>query len=674
MGAESIFLAESVALVGASDSNEGFAPALFENLRDHFGGRVWLINPRRSTVFGEPCYPDFAHIGQPVDLALVAIPGAAVPGVLEEGAANGLRAALLYNETLDHAGIERVQRTCAASGLRVAGPNSLGALSIARGGTFYPMRSMAALPAGNVGIISASGGALQHWMLQGAARGLGFTYAISTGNEIDLGLADYLAFMAADDTTRVICVIAEGIRAPQAFARAAATALARHKPIVFLKVGRSEAARRAAVTHTGALAGDDDVFNAVCVRYAMCRVPSLDDLLEVALAFSRERIPARNGIAMLCHSGGIKGLFLDAAETAGLRLATLDPSTEQQLRELGDFPVDNPLDGGMRLALHADEYGRVARALAGDPNVDILAIQGRLPGSEAYSPHKLDAYNELFAAIEIPVLAFERMAHNVDGRTAAAAAIPFLHGIPATVGAIGALVRYGHRLRAQTREPAAIEADVPAAEAFPADAAEFVRAELTRNCVTFPLEVLVRDRARAAAAVRHLTFPLVVKIASTELHKTELGGVRTGIRTPTELAAAIAEIGAPEVLVQEFFEGVEIIAGAREDEQFGPIILVGLGGTAAQALRDTAIRLLPIGRDDVFDMLTALRGNALLGPFRGRPVRDIEALVAAVVGLGRTFMACRPWLAELEINPLIVGAQGAGARAVDVRFTGKVAP
>jgi len=350
-GAESIFLAESVAIVGASDGKEGFSTPLFENLRSSFAGRIFFINPRRETLWDQPCYPDFAHVGERIDLALVVTPGHAVPAILEEGAANGLRAALLYNEAFgkpgsedDERGAERVRELAVASGVRIAGPNSLGALSIARGGTFYPMRSMSGLPAGNVGMVSASGGALQHWMLQGAARGLGFSYAVSTGNELDLGLADYIAFMAHDDATHVICVIAEGVRDPAGFARASAAALAANKPVVVLKSGRSEAAQRAAASHTGVLAGDDAVFDAVCERYGLTRVGSLDEMLEVALAFSAGRIPAGDRVAMLCHSGGIKGTFLDAAESEGLHMAALTDATRQRLHELGDFPVDNPLD------------------------------------------------------------------------------------------------------------------------------------------------------------------------------------------------------------------------------------------------------------------------------------------------------------------------------------------
>jgi acyl-CoA synthetase (NDP forming) len=687
-GAESVFHASSVAIVGASDSNEGFSAALHDNLRGRFRGRVFYVNPRRETIWGETCYPDFGHIGQHVDLALVVVPGPAVPAILDEGAAHGLRAAVLYNEAFatpgsaeDDAAAERVRRLCGATGLRVAGPNSLGVLSVADGGAFYPMRSMAALPAGNVGIVSASGGALQHWMLQGAARGLGFSYAVSTGNEIDLGLADYIAFLADDAATRVICVIAEGVREPAAFARAAAAALAARKPIVILKAGRSAAARRAVASHTGALAGDDDVFDAVCERYGMCRVTSLDDMLEFALAFSRGRIPNGTGVAMLCHSGGIKGSFLDAAELEGLQLATLSEVTEQRLRAVGTFPIDNPLDGGMRLALRADEYGAAARAFAADPCVDIIALQGRLPSKEAHSPHKLAAYNELYAAIEKPLLAFERMAYNVDAETSAAAAMPFLHGIPQAVRALGALVRYGEHTRRAPRAPAAIEGPAPAIDPPPAgDRAALLREKLAASGVAFPREYVVRDRNGAAEAAKALRFPLVVKIASADFHKTEIDAVRAGIRSEDEMRIAMDAIAAnvirhgkmaqaPAFLVQEFVDGVEIIAGAREDAQFGPLLLVGFGGTAAEVLDDVAIRLLPADCADVLDMLASLRGSVLLGAFRGRQARDLEAIATAVAGLGRTFLECRPWLSDIEINPLIAGAAGQGAHAVDLRFT-----
>jgi acyl-CoA synthetase (NDP forming) len=684
-GAERIFLAESVAIVGASDSREGFSAPLFDNLLRSFGGRLFFINPRRSTLWDRPCYPDFASVGEPVDLALVVIPGPAVAGILEEGTANGLRAALLYNEAFGRPGspedardAERVRRLCAApGGFRVAGPNSLGALSLARGGTYYPMRSMAALPSGNVGIVSASGGALQHWMLQGAARGLGFSYAVSTGNELDLGLADYVEFMVHDDATRVICVIAEGVRDPRQFARAAAAALAARKPVVVLKSGRSAAARRAAASHTGALAGDDGVFDAVCERYGMCRVASLDELLETALAFASGRIPQGDGVAMLCHSGGIKGTFLDAAETEGLRLAELTPATQARVAELGDFAVENPLDGGMRLAIRADEYGAVARAFADDAHVDIIALQGRLPTKEAHSPHKLAAYNELYAATAKPIVAFERMAYNVDRETSAGSPMPFLHGIPQTARAVGALVRYGAAMRHPLREAAAIEEPLPPLAPPPdSDVAALLRARLSERGVVFPRERVARDRAEATQALNELHAPLVVKAATAELHKTDYDGVRTGIRNEAELFAAMdaiaanlarAGLPAPAFLVQEFIAGIELIAGAREDAQFGPVLVAGLGGTATEVLHDVAIRLLPVGRDDVFAMLASLRGFALLGAFRGQPARDLDAIVDAAVALGTTFLEARGWLADIEINPLIAGP--AGSRAVDLRYT-----
>ena len=475
------------------------------------------------------------------------------------------------------------------------------------------------------------------------------------GTRLDLDLAEYISFLAGDDATRVIAVIAEGVRSPRAFARAAAQALVAHKPIVMLKVGRSAAAQRSAASHTGALAGDDAVFDAVCERYGICRVTSLDDLLEITLAFSRGRIPRGTGVAMLCHSGGIKGHFLDAAESEGLTLANL--------------AVDNPLDGGMQMALHADEFGAAVRAYAAEPNVDIIALQGRLPGKEAHSPHKLDAYNDLFAAIGKPLVAFERMAYNVDRETSAAAAMPFLHGIPETVRAVGALVRYGTRLRARERAAPLVESEPASYAPPPADAAAFVRATLLANGVIFPNEVLITDRAQTAAAVRGFTYPLVVKLASDSLHKTEAGGVRTGIRSAAELDAAMDAIGGRDFLVQEFVAGVEIVAGVREDAQFGGVAVVGFGGTAAEVLQDVALRLLPIDADDVRAMLASLRGTALLGAFRGQPARDLDALAGAVAGLAQTFLACRAWLADIEINPLIVGAAARVRAQVDLRLS-----
>ena len=437
-----------------------------------------------------------------------------MPAILEEGAAHGLGAALLYNEAFgkpgsdeDRAASERVRRLSARPhGVRIAGPNSLGALSLARGGTFYPMRSMASLPAGNVGIISASGGALQHWMLHGAARGLGYSYAISTGNEIDLGLADYIDFLAGDDATHVICVIAEGVREPQAFARAAAR-----------RARRAETDRdpQSRAQCRGAARGDRPHRCAGRRRCGIrCRLRTLRD---VPRPIARRSSGSRAGLQPRPDPRAATGLRCSAIRAAskaasstpptsrGCRLAPLTAETVQRLSAHGGFPVDNPLDGGMRLALRADEYGAVCRELAADPNVDIIALQGRLPSAEAHSPHKLAAYNDLFGAIGKPLVAFERMAYNVDRATAAGSAMPFLQGIPETARVLGALVRYGARVRGAraNRRQSRAPRRRPNRHAKAADRAPFAarrtRAQRRRR---FRPSNVVRDRSRSGRGGR----------------------------------------------------------------------------------------------------------------------------------------------------------------------------
>jgi acetyltransferase len=677
---EALFQPRSIALVGASDSGAGgWSKAIFENVRAA-GPDVALypINPRRDSVWGETCYPSFAALPATADLALVITPAASIPATLREGLANGLRAATIYaagfGEGEDPAGLALGDeiRALAAAGLRICGPNCMGTLSVVERLYLYPAARVRDVGPGETGLVMQSGGMLQYFVQYAAARGLGLSYAASSGNELDLDLADYINFFVENERTTQICLLAEGIHRPAAFVAAAEKALAARKPILIVKNGRSEGAKAAAQSHTGALAGDDRVFDAVCERYGIVRLPSLDDMIETALAFRSGRLPAGAGTVFVGYSGSARGMILDAAQDAGLILSPLTQPTRDALVPHMDAGTssENPLDLGPMASRDPERYQRICRIIAADPDASVIAVQAQLPlDDEKPDPKWLAAVMSTTAK---PVFGFARTQQNVEASSRAfqaATGMSFLQGIPRAVNAAKYLVDYAER----TRRNAATA--VPRGSALPAMRADPVAAA----GIVAPSSIVASTVADAVAAAATIGYPVALKLHSPKpIHKTELGGVILGLRTAADVERAAAQlfttiVNAPElacdgVLVQEIVEGLELLVGMRVDPQFGPIVVFGLGGIFVETFDDLALRLLPVDAADVRGMLEQLRGARLFEAFRGRPPRDVEAVVAGVVALGDVFLKVSDRIIDLEINPLTVLERGRGVRAVDVRI------
>ena len=677
---------KTIALLGASDSSRGgWVQEIYDNLEfSGFPAKLYLVNPKRRELWGRPVYPNFAAIPEPVDLALTIIPTVAIVDTLAEAAANGLKCALIYaaqfGEGGDAEGQKRAQALTALSdkhGLRISGPNCMGSLALREKLLLYPAKRVRGLQPGPVGVVFQSGGTFQFWLQQAALRGLDFSYAISSGNELDLDLADYINFLVDDEHTKTIVCLVEGMRRPQAFMAAAEKALAAGKPILIVKVGRSERGKAAAVSHTGAIAADDQVFDAVCRKYGVIRCPSLDDLMETALAFSQGRLPKGNRIAMTCYSGGAKGLVLDYAADEGAEMAPLTPETRAKLPGMIDAGLagENPLDVGPTVGVQAGKFAEICKVVCADPTVDLITVQGLMPVNPG-DPYNPEPLRSVLASTDKPVLAFGRIAQNaseISRKYQNETGVPFIHGLPQTVRALQGLVRY-----AAARRRGATAMPEPRGRAENLEGAAF-DILLASHGLTVPKSALGKTPDEAAAHAARIGFPVAVKIVSPEAsHKTEVGGVTLGLRDAAAVRAAAEAMAArlaahdPKAriegfLVQEMVAGVEIILGVREDPQFGPFMLVGLGGVMVVAMNDVALRMLPVDEDTARDMLRSLRGAPLLAEFRGRPARDTDAIVRAMVGLSQLFLDHRPWLSDLEINPLIVLGTNEGARAVDVR-------
>lgn len=677
---EALFRPKSVALVGASESAAaGWSRSIYNNIE--YGKpdvAFYPVNPRRDEVWGQRCYPSFAAIPEAVDLALVITPAATIAGTLREGLQHGLRAATIYaagfGEGGDPAGLERAAelQPLIDAGLRICGPNCMGTLSPAERLYLYPVPRVRSVQPGNVGLIMQSGGMFQYWVQYAATRGIGLSYAVSSGNELDLDLSDYIQFLVDDASTSTICILAEGINRPEAFMAAAANALAARKPILITKIGRSEGAKASAQSHTGSLAGDDRVFDAVCERYGIVRMESVDDMIESALAFRSHRLPAAPGAIFIGYSGSARGLILDAVDAAGVELAQLTPATLEALAPLVD-PVavlENPIDLGASISRQAALYAQIVTVVATDPNAALVAFQAQLPlENETFDPAP---FAQLAASTAKALYAYARTQQNVMENSRVfqdATSISHLQGVPRMVNAARQLVTYA----------ACLKRPLPRAPG-PRGAASSTTAESIVATAGIPLpgSALATSVAEAIAHAEAIGYPVALKLHSPlPIHKTEAGGVLLDLRDRAAVERAAATLFAtiaatPELecdglLVQEMVAGLELIVGVRVDPQFGPVVLVGLGGIFVEAFDDLALRLLPVTPDDVRAMLAGLRGARLLDAFRGGPARDVDAVIACVVALGDAFLAAGNDLIDLEINPLTVLERGRGVRAVDVR-------
>jgi len=673
---------KSVAIIGASE--RAAWPRQIHGLLKSCGypGRVYPVNPRQAEVWGEKCYPDLASLPEVVEHALVIVPAPAVIDVLEAGAKAGLKSCTVYAGNIgEGTNPEVVARGVALrelverDGLAVNGPNCMGGNSLHQRFFGYPNPELMGLPVGHVSLISQSGGTLQFLAQSGAARGIKFSTMFSSGNEIDLDLADFVNFLVDDEDTKVIALFIEGVRRPQMFMRAAARALAAGKPIVAIKTGKSQKSREASLSHTGAVAGDYEVFAAMCERYGIAACDSLDDMVETLLAFQPCRWPKGNRVGWVTTSGGTVDLLYDDIEKiGGTRAPEFGAETQAGIRHLvpAELAIKNPLDAGIPTT--DANAAEMCLKVAADHGVDMLAWAQVLPSGKRNPDAAV--IRTILDSTDKPVVAFGRMQYMFDPKALQfqdAVGFPFLQGLPATIRALGALAFYGARVG---RRLEALAAPTGAAADVEGGA---LQAALSRRGVTAPKSALAKTPAEAAARAADIGFPVALKIVSPEFtHKTEIGGVKLNLKTPEEVAreAGALEAGllarAPKAaiegfLIQEMARGVEVIVGARNDAMYGPVLLLGAGGVMVELVKDIAFRLLPVGEADVRAMLEELRVSRLLAGWRGAPAADVDALVRAVVGLGDFFLDHRHLIDDIEINPLIVLPKGDGARAVDTR-------
>jgi acetate---CoA ligase (ADP-forming) len=541
---------------------------------------------------------------------------------------------------------------------------------------------------GAVGLVTQSGAMLLHLHRLAHGRAIGISYLVSSGNEAMLDAADFIEFMLEDGETRVVGAFLEGIGDPRRFLAVADRALVLGKPLVVLQTGGSEAAARSASAHTGALAVEDRVVDAVFQQKGVVRVHSLEELVEVCALLASQRLPEGPRIAMLTASGGASSMLADLAAGTRLQVPDFGAPTKAALKEI--LPAfgtpQNPLD---TTGLVVDEMSLLPRSLAaigGDPGFDALLVVWDPPRDAGLNPARtelrLATVAEAVRGSRVPAFLTSYVASELTpfGQEAVHRhGVHFSNGMELAVRALDAAVGYaGNRRRLLAKGSPPLSGGAPAPEGHgPLSELQSLRM-LAQEGIPVPVERVAGSPLEAARLAREAGCPVVLKVSSADVqHKTEVGGVRLNVLTPEEAATAYRELveavsfNAPGAriegvtVVSQVFPVAELIAGVTTDPSFGPMLLVGLGGILVEVLGDFSLRMPPIDFDDAVDMLSELRGRAVLEGVRGAPRGDLHAAAAALVRLSRMAVRLRDRVEAVDVNPLFVLPDGEGVLAGD---------
>jgi acyl-CoA synthetase (NDP forming) len=672
----------SVAVVGASADPSKMTGRPVGYLRKHgFTGEIYPVNPRAAEIGGLRCYADIASLPEAPDAAIVLLGADRAEAAVRDLAARGTAAAIVlasgYGETSEEGARRQQALKEAAGNMRLLGPNTIGLVNLTDRITLSASGALEIgdLPAGRISVVSQSGGILGSLLSRAADRGIGFAKLASTGNEADLDSTDLIEHLVEDEATSVIAVYLEGLRRPQKFREVAQRAAAAGKPIVVFKVGRSESGARSASSHTGALAGADRVYDAMFRQCGVIRAESFADLLDIPAALASGRRAAGKRVAILTSTGGAGTLVADSLGLAGFDVPVPDAATAARIAALqegdeaaaGRNPVDVTLAG-----LRPDLFRGAIDALQESPTYDATVV---IVGSSALAQPSLvaDAVVECQARSAKPILAYVSPHAPEVLRLLNRQGIPAFAAPESCASVLSALQE--RRAPVTASMPAGTDAGVAGLAAGALNEAES-KALFARFGVPVTREAVARDPAGTVAAAEGMGDKVVLKVLSRKiLHKSDLGGVKVGLSSAELPAAAAAMLdglkraGAPEpegFLVQEMVKGgVEMILGFHRDPQIGPVILLGMGGVAAELLQDTSLRLPPLSRSDAEGMIEELRTAPLLKGYRGAPPADVPALVDAILAFSRMAEAAGERLLEAEVNPLFVLREGDGVRAVD---------
>ena len=692
-GLEALLRPRSIAIIGASQDPAKIGGRPLHLLRRYgYAGQIYPINPRAAEVQGLKAYPSVMDVPEAPDLALIAVEAEKAPDAVEQCAARGVRGVVVFSSgfaELGEAGAALQERLRAAgrrTGMRILGPNCLGAVSIADKSiaTFSIVLEESLPVAGTLGIVSQSGNLGSFTMRLASERGVGVSRFMTTGNECDIDIADGIAFLARDPATRVILCCLETCRDAGRLIASLEEARDAGKPVIALKIGTSAAGQAAAASHTGALAGSDAVFDAVLARAGALRVHSIEELINLGDAASMllpDRLPRGPRVALLTASGGFGILLADAAHAAGLAMPELSEATQRAILDVVPFAsARNPVDATAQMSSRPEMLQKILSAVVADDTCDAVLMP--LPLS-LYVPRLRSIYIETLRHIreQYPDRILMLCVRGPQDAVAELRAMgyPIIDSFDGCCATLAALAKLRTALKKPETASIAPSRERPAP--LPPDALrhEFgAKRALAAAGIPVLAERLVQDADAAVRAAAEIGFPVVLKIVSPDLpHKTEVGGVKVGLASVDEVRQAFAEmlrsvaVKAPQaaidgVLVAPMAKGIaELILGTTTDPVFGPVVMVGLGGIFAEIIGDVAVQTAPVTEAMALEMLRSLKAFAVLDGARGRPRADTAAAARAIAALSRFAAAHARTISEIDINPLLLMPEGQGVVALD---------
>jgi acetyltransferase len=683
----------NIVLVGATDKPGNYAERIWNNLIKYkYEGGLFPVNAKRETIWGVPCYKDFASLPEKPDHVLVLVPARFAVQVIRDAAAAGARSATIVTSGFSELQDEESQRLALElkeavreTGLAVTGPNCLGNLSAGEKLFTNIDDRIVTMEAGPVAIAGQSGAIVMAIRQTLEDRGVGVGYMVTTGNETGLETPDLMAYFAADPSIRVIVVYLEGVRNTKVFREACKAARAAGKPVIALKLGASEGGRAAAMAHTGALAGSIETFDAISTREGVIRVRGLDELIETTECFVHADPPKSNRLAAVSLSGGKRGLLIDAFYSAGLNFAPLSPNaTEQLAKMLGPGSiVGNPLDAGFAAVVDPSVYMNSIKIMIDDPDTDIVIIDAELPKA----PHELRErnlriVNEMAGAASKPVVYISAMSIGFTEFTKALRKslpnIAVMQGLDRAVGAIKSLIEYSSLrkevpdIKSSSKASARAVLEKALKNANGAAALDEVASKKLLKAYGIPVskEEIAQTAAEAVKIAKKIGFPVVAKVVSADiLHKSDIGGVVLNLNSAAEVKKAFNDITArvkkikskPKLegilIAQQVKADLELVVGASLDAEMGPVVLFGTGGVDIELMKDVALAGAPLDEAEAKQLIAKTKAGVKMKGYRGKPALHEPSAVKALVGLSNLMADAGNRIASIDVNPFLINSK-----------------
>lgn len=682
----------SVAVIGASEK-EGFGGDVCRNILSYVEDRshMYFIHPKRDSVFGVPCYKSISDVPENVDLMVICTSQKTVIPLLQEGAKKGVGGAVVFASGYGEVGTaegkqNEAELIAAAKELDIAvmGPNCAGFVNYIDNVQAFAFISAKRDRKGSVGVVSQSG---QLCLSMMDDPGMRFSYNISAGNGKIVQMEDYMDFLVDDEDTKVVSIYIEGVKNADKFAAVLKKAAEKRKPVVILKAGRSAKGGAIAASHTGSLSGSDASFDAVLKKFGAIRVDDLEELIAMSLMLSTmKRMPEKATFASMNLSGGETGICADVGSLNGIEYPDFTEETLKKLKEqLPSYASpNNPLDMTASLSYDADLYAGALRTVMDDPNIGMVLI-GYTLLLEIADP-----------CIHYMYKGIEKVVQEKGGNCKPIAMIPFAEntrnpeyqeklfqiGVPVLPPPVYAFKMLRHLADFINYKPETKTLELavghPESQETQALSEHESKLELKTYGVPVPDEVIVTSKEEAAQFAKDHPGPLVMKIESADiLHKSDVGGVKLNVCGPEAAEKAYEEImesvtaKRPDAHINGILTvpmldaGVEIIIGVNNDPQFGPMIMVGMGGVFVEVFKDVALYPAPLKEEEALEMLKSLKSFKLLNGYRGTEKCDIKALCQTIVAISNYAQANKDVLKELDINPLFVYPEGKGVGVAD---------